>query len=108
LGITSVTVSEDHALLNSPLTPGRLSLTFPVETTDIPFRTQSHLPTAVLDYINLDYRFTRRSPDFDEFIKNTSENTGLFLPLRQLLDDAVQKLICVHLVRCVDIIAILV
>jgi hypothetical protein len=81
---------------------GPLPLTFPVETTDLPPRTQSHLPTAVLDYITLDYRFTRRSPDFDEFIKNTSENAGLFLPLRQLLEDVVQKLICVHLVRCVD------
>jgi hypothetical protein len=64
-----------------------------VEPRKLPQGTQ-HFPYAVLDYIILDYRFSHLSATFEDTVGSTStRDGGLFLPLRELLDQLVQRFV---------------
>lgn len=56
----------------------------------------SPLPYAVLDHIVLDYRF--RIPNLTELYDGSQSQEPL-LPLKELLDPALQRLVCIHFIR---------
>lgn len=101
LGISSTQVVQDNVVLGRlDSTLRYLLLMLSDEATSNRSESSSQtsfLPYAILDHIVLDYRFKASKltePHHD------SQSQDLLLPLRELLDYVLQRLVSIHLIGC--------